>query len=399
MIWLLSCEKTGVRDFAKTPHPSPDSTADIKTVLAASPFTLFRQAAKRIGLDSLLPTGSFFTIFAPVDSVLQAAGLNAAAIGSLSPDSLRKIVLYHVVTGAYSPGALTAAVSSVQANSLRQDYILQNSNTLTYGQLLYLKITGSLYINGEAINGPSDTAFKASNGYIYPIRSLLQAPVKTVWSFLKDRPELSMYLAGLRIDDSIYRAHRMGSGYYSSIPDSNIFGRLVYTNQRNPGDGGYQNPYALPTVFAPTNAAFAAAGFNSPADLVRYAASVRPRFDWDVTGNFEILFATPLDSILKRHLVVNANYTYSNLSLYNDLLFNPDINNGGTNGVYPMKVFGSGFALVQPLVRIMNKNNVVNIKWSDSSAITPVLLPADKNRHFMTMNGVVYETDQLFYAR
>jgi uncharacterized surface protein with fasciclin (FAS1) repeats len=321
-------------------------------------------AAQRIGLDSLLPGAGFYTVFAPVDTAMASAGLDAAHISVMSVDTLRRIVLYHVVQGAYSDGALTAALNSIQANALLQDitYNLQQANTYIYQQMLYIKKTGALYINGEAVNDPADTALPASNGYIWPVRTVLEAPQQTIWGLLQSRPELSLYLAGQRMIT------------------------VNYANQQNS-----QATTALPAVFAPTDSAFAAAGIHSTADLLTYATRTMAEYVYDQNYN-QIQVFSPLDSVFKQHYIVNGNYTFSNLSLYNDLLFNAGINNGAFN--LNQYAPGSNVSEQLYLLQFSNASNTVHIKWS--SQAPAAVLPADKNAHFMTTNGVVYEINQLF---
>jgi uncharacterized surface protein with fasciclin (FAS1) repeats len=388
-LYGVSCQKTGISDTVKLSPPSPDTTKDVKSILAKSNFTLFKMAAQRVGLDSLLPGGSFFTVFAPVDTAMSSAGLDAARISGMSIDTLRQMVLYHVVQGAYNGVSLTAALNSIQANTLRQDvsYNLQQTNTYVYQQMLYIKKTGALYINGEAVNDATDTALAASNGYIWPVHSVLQAPQQTIWELLESRPELSLYLSGLRIIDSIYRSVGWLQYPYPKAPsDSVVFTAMSYANQQR------STFPSLPTVFAPTNSAFAAAGFYSTADLLSYASRTMAGYvTIDQFGTQAQVFS-PLDSVLKQHFIVNNTYVFSNLSLYNDLLFNPDINNGGFNA--NNNAPGSN-AHLNTLLQFKNAGNAVNIQWSPPAPAA--ILPADKSVHFMTTNGVVYEINQLFY--
>jgi uncharacterized surface protein with fasciclin (FAS1) repeats len=400
LLCLAACDKAGLPAYTHVPLPAPDSAGDVRAVLAGSSFTLFSQAAARAGLDSLLPATGEYTLFAPVDSAMMSAGLTATVIASLPLDSLQRIVLYHVTRGVYSPAALTASICSIQAPTLRQDFSYNNlqAQVFIYQQPLFLKITGSLYVNGEAANNPGDTALIANNGYIYPVRAVLQAPTLSLWGILQQRPELSMFLTALRLDDSIYHA----DGYTSpgSQPviylDSVFFNSIYYINQTYLIGGSTGNPPAtMYTVFAPTNAAFAAAGFTSADDLRAYAnRSFVGSIDYSYTFNY-----TALDSVLKQHLIGNSDYSFTNLSLYNDLLFNPDINSGQFNVFFPyIGQQGGGQAYsssVHPL--FSNKNNTAYVQWSDSSSVPAAPLPADKSRHFMAQNGVIYETDQLFY--
>jgi uncharacterized surface protein with fasciclin (FAS1) repeats len=389
-IYGASCQKTGISDTIPVSHPSPDTTRDVKSILAANTFTLFKMAAQRAGLDSLLPGAGFFTIFAPVDTAMASAGLDAAHISAMSVDMLRQIVLYHVVQGAYNGTSLTAALSNIQANTLRQDvtYNILQASTYVYQQLLYIKKTGAIYVNGEAVNDPTDTALSASNGYIWPVHTVLQAPQQTIWGLLQSRPELSLYLASLRMIDSIY--HSIGWLQYpnpTATTDSAVFDAMYYTNQQ-------QHTYgtALPAVFAPTDSAFAAAGFHSTVDLLSYATQTMAGYIViDQYGTQAQVFS-PLDSVLKQHFIINGNYIFSNLSLYNDFLFNPNINNGGFNA----NQYTPGYnQQLSTLLQFSNAGNTVHIQWGPTAPAA--VLPAVKSAHFMTTNGVVYEINQLFY--
>jgi uncharacterized surface protein with fasciclin (FAS1) repeats len=397
LLGLASCEKTGALDYEKMQHPTADTAGDINSVLNKSPLTLFKQAAQRIRLDTLLQAASYFTVFAPVDSAMQAAGLDAGTINSLPIDSLKKLVLYHIVSGAYSDGSLTAALTSVEAHTLRQDisYDRATANANVYQQELFFKKTGLLYVNGEPVTGANDTAFTATNGYIWPIRSFLQAPTQNIWQILQSRPELSMYLMACRIDDSIYEAYGMLNQPYANnqvAGDSTSFTWMVYDNQPN----SYFYGRARPTVFAPTNAAFEAAGFHTYDDLATYAGLSEPGLGFDANFN-AILYSTPLDSVLKTHLILSPMNKFTNMSLYNDLSYNPDINNGVFNQLlfWQTGFYQSMTPIPTPALQFSGSQGAVSIKWSTS--LPADVLPADRSRHIMTMNGVIYEMDQLFY--
>jgi uncharacterized surface protein with fasciclin (FAS1) repeats len=407
---VFSCQKKGVNDFIIATHPVPDSSSDIRVVLKKSPFSLFLQAAQRIGLDSLLPASGYFTVFAPVDSAMVSAGLDQGHIASLSVDSLRKIVLFHVAQGAYSQGALSSAIYSVETRSLRKDLTVNPSlaSSILYQQNLYLKISGDvLYINGDPAGNAGDTAWTASNGFIWPIRYVLQAPTQNIWQIVLNRPELSMYLMAMRIDDSIYEANGFlptppfvpGQYFSKSVAgDSISFSWVVYDNLPNTQYYGF----ARPTVFAPTNAAFAAAGIYTYQDILNYNSSepnpgpVTDQNTWVTTWVY-----LPMDSVLKSHLILYAGTNTGvpipyHLSLYNDLLFNPDINNGDFNTVNFWPLGNAANApLPNPLLQFSGNNGTVNIKWQPGGP--PAVLPADRSRHIMALNGAVYEIDKLFY--
>ncbi len=393
---LYSCEKQGISDMAPSPHPTVDSTTDIKAALSKSSFILFRRAASRCGLDSLLVPQEYFTIFAPTDAAMQAAGFTQSYIDGLQMDSLKKMVLYHVVHGVYSNSALSSTLVSIQTNTLRQDIFpgRNGSGNLVYQQLLFLKKQGGLFINGEPAGGSGDTALSSSNGCIWPVNRVLQAPGQSLWEVIRSRPELSLYLAALRINDSIYASKGyLGDNvpdYMKACGDSIQFSRLNFANLSTPKLN--VNPGALLTMMAPTNAAFQAAGFNTPDDIRAYAGRTAPSI------GFGSVFLS-MDSVLKLHLLCTGSNTFSNLGLYCDMLQNPYFNNGIFNAWSPAAFANLSYGVIQQpfLLQLGQSGANVQIRWSVDPAMPQVILPADGSRHIMAQNGVLYEIDRLFY--
>lgn len=393
-----SCQKSGLNDFTRMAHPSADTTQDLRSVLRkGGAFNLFNSAARRIGLDSVLPGDSYFTIFAPVDAAMVSAGLDQDHINSMPIDSLKKIILYHVVSGAYGSSALSTSLCNIQANSLRQDisYDPATANARIYQQDLFIKRSGVLYVNGEPVTGNSDTAWTATNGYIWPIGKLLVAPQYSLWDIIKSHSELSMYLDALRIDDSIYVAQGFlltQFDFNNMQGDSLSFIRMVYDNL----PGSYFDGRQRPTVFAPTNAAFAAAGFHTHRDLLDYASRTEPRFSYDANWHMIVTYI-PMDSILKSHIIMNHNNKFTNMSLYNDLLYNPDIDNGAFNNVIFWKTGGNSHLtpVPAPLLQFSGVAGKAMVSWNPN--FSPSEIPLDPGKHIMARNGVIYEMDQLFY--
>jgi uncharacterized surface protein with fasciclin (FAS1) repeats len=383
---FTACEKVGLDDSAAFSHAVPDTTHDIRAVFAASRFTLFKQAANRVKLDQLLAPAGYFTILAPTDAAMQNAGLTADVINTLPEDSLQKIVRFHVVTGSYGALALNSAITSIETNTLLQEIIPDKSNAanLIYQQRLYLKRTKMLFVNGEPVNKESDTALTAGNGYVWPVDKVLQRPMLTAWETLLSRPELSMFVASIRLADSMYAANRlMFPGNPAIVADSLRYNSLYYANKK--AEFGITQ-FALPMIMAPVNDAFKAAGFKTVNDIRAFATRVKP-------SQFPTVFL-PIDSVLKQHALLNFRNIFTNISFYNDLLYNPYINNGQFNnyiGTGNMIMERTFFPQFQPA------GGTVKVKWTDDPAIPMATLYADPQRHMMTRSGVIYETDQLFY--
>ncbi len=82
---MSACNKAIDEPLRSQSNGVKDTTSDVRAVLAASPYHLFNQAYSRLGLDSSF---GLYTIFAPTDSVMQAAGLTSAVIAALSTPAL-----------------------------------------------------------------------------------------------------------------------------------------------------------------------------------------------------------------------------------------------------------------------------------------------------------------------
>jgi uncharacterized surface protein with fasciclin (FAS1) repeats len=386
LAWAAGCTRVAPVRQLTPPNNNPDTVRDVQHILDSVPgFSLFAMAAERGEVDTLLDPGTFYTLFVPTDSAMQAAGMNAQAITAMPVDSLGKWVQYHITYGNSSTAALTNTPVSAQLFGLRQDYESVGNTYYVFQYSLYVKESNVLYINGIASN-TGDSPIQASNGYLYPVHRVLQAPVQTVFSIIANRPELSMYYFAIQIMDSITQA--VNNGSYQPNEDSIVFSNIQYVEA-----AGGRNPNispVLPTVFAPTNTAFQQAGFSSTDDIRNYALSALPGYA--IINNQQVYVYDPLDSVLKSQYLYNAGQvengaTFASLLCYNDLAGYSGINNNVLNvnnflsNPFPLQFSGSG--------------GVLNIKWTPAQPV--VSLPYDSSSSFLAVNGVIYECDQLFY--
>lgn len=372
-----------------------DSAGNLRTVLAASPYTLFNRAFVKARLDSSF---AFYTLFAPSDSAMTAAGLTPAAIDALPIDSLYKFVGYHMVYGIYGDSALNGDTVTARLPTLRVDIteVLSSFGYTgsNYQQYLYLSGRGGIFVNGLP-EGQAATSLRASNGIIYPLDRVLQPPLLKIWNIVQSRPELSMYVAANEILDSIYTAQ----GFFSETVDSIVFDTLSFPYIYYP----YPPIFQYSTVLAPTNAAFARAGFQTPDDIRHYAAQF-------VTSVNTVTFPgppysvnytnyNPLDSVLKAHYL----YHYGQSPVfYQDLLYSPVMNDGWLNSndwwlVAYQSAAQAQLGVIPFYPKFSNQGGTVSIQWSRNPAIPPASLPFSAAKTFLAANGVVYETDQLFY--
>ena len=89
----------------------------IAAVLAADPAVLQRLTAKRQS-----------TVFAPLDSAFEAAGITPENVGTLDEGFLTQVLLYHVVNGRRDSNDV---LSSTQLRTLQRGFLQQASGVLT----------------------------------------------------------------------------------------------------------------------------------------------------------------------------------------------------------------------------------------------------------------------------
>lgn len=393
LVLLGACHKTLDAPLPVAAKGTRDSAASIRNVLKNSPYTLFYQAFTRATLDSPF---AFYTVFAPSDSAMTAAGLTSSVINSLSLDSLYKLIGYHIITGLYPDSVLQNDTLTLQLPTL---VVLTGQTVNYYGQVgpgtlnasLYLSEKDVLYVNGVPAN-KGEAALEASNGWIYPVNRVLTPTTQSIWSIITSRPELSMYVEANWLVDS------MNAASYFEGPDSVLFKTIPYVPNENYGIATIQEMY---TVLAPTNDAFARAGFNTVDDLRQYVTQSVPHnalVSWPGYPNPAYLpVYNAMDSILKTHYFNNPGQS---IAFYQDMLNSPAINDGWMNtNPFIQKAYqqlAAAFPGVQPVYdQFSNNAGIVQIKWNPN--VPAYAFPFSPATSFTGANGTVYEVDQLFY--
>ncbi len=243
---LTSCKDD---DNPNTTPPSGSSTIT-DVVVASDQFTLLEAAVTRAGLATTLSGTGPFTVFAPTDNAFRAAGFADAAAISAAPDTtLRRILLYHVVSGSYPASAIpsgqTALPTSLSVNGTT--YVTKATATTGTG----VSVNGARVITADV---------QASNGVIHAIDRVLMPATGTVLQVAQADTTLSLLGAAVA---------RGGAAVATALSGSTPL-----------------------TVFAPTNAAFRATPYNTVAAI--NAAPV-----------------ATLTAILTNHVVVNPGRAYS----------------------------------------------------------------------------------------
>jgi transforming growth factor-beta-induced protein len=226
---LTACglgDQAALRSIAAT----ASERGDLDTVLSILPDDL----ASALGDDAAGP----FTLFAPTDAAFAAI---ADALGGLSADEVREVLLLHVLDGRVSSGAAASAGSTRSLG----------------GELLYFDAAGpTLIVDGAA--SVSVTDIQASNGVIHVIDAVL-LPKGTIADAVvaaasADEPEFTTLLTAVLAADEAVLA---------TLGDVEA-GPL--------------------TVFAPTDAAFAALPTGALDDLLADPAALTAVLLYHVTG-------------------------------------------------------------------------------------------------------------------
>lgn len=196
----------------KNETPAPSTILDV--VNTNPNFSTLKAAIEKAGIGSALASGTL-TVFAPDNDAFATAGITASTLGTLTPAQVADILTYHVlgvrVSAADVP--VSDAVVTLQGKKV---FASRNAN--------------GVFVNGIKVKTAD---VQASNGIIHIIENVLIPPTQTIQQIAAGNPNLSLLVAAVT-----------KAGLLNAIG----------------GDGKF-------TVFAPTNAAFNAAGFNSAEDI------------------------------------------------------------------------------------------------------------------------------------
>jgi uncharacterized surface protein with fasciclin (FAS1) repeats len=214
-------------------NPAPPVSNTVVDVVVDNPNTTLLEAAViRAGLAETLATTQNITVFAPDDDAFRMLDINGdgtpdldteAKINALDPAVLAEVLSFHVIAAkvpaADVPAGPNAAVVALNGDSL---YLTKNAN--------------GVFVNGIKVKTAD---VQASNGVIHIMEKVLvPAGGNNIVELAVANPNFTYLVAAVTRADA---------------SRTSISGALS-------GDGPF-------TVFAPTNAAFMAAGFATIADI------------------------------------------------------------------------------------------------------------------------------------
>lgn len=218
MSWLLLAMVSVTVGFSSCDNNDDDGPTgpdNVAGIVASNPsFSILNTAINRAGLGSAL-SGGTLTVFAPDNAAFEASGISLATVNSLPVPRLDSILKYHVLGSTVSSGAVPVS-----------DAV----NTLLGTRLFASRNTNGVFANGIKVKTAD---VPAANGVIHVIERVLTPPTRTIAQIVSSDTSFSILLAAVV---------RAGLADAVSQP------------------GKY-------TVFAPTNAAFRAAGFADAAAI------------------------------------------------------------------------------------------------------------------------------------
>ncbi len=224
LLLVVSCNRDN-----NLPTVNPTGSARIRVnqtiteVVVGNPnFSLLRAAVVRAGLADALATGDL-TMFAPTNAAFQAAGFaDEAAINNAPLATLRGILLYHVIgSGRFFAERIPERLTGIGTLHSEQVQVIRDPS-------------GTVAVNGIVV---SQADLETNNGVIHVINSVLLPPPGNTIEAVVGNADLTFLTAALQRVNA--------SGF-------DILGTLLRETT---------------TVFAPTNAAFQAAGFSSVAAI------------------------------------------------------------------------------------------------------------------------------------
>lgn len=220
---------TVITSCDKDDYDTAQSTIMIGQVLKEnSDLSLFKAALAKADLSAFTEGAGPFTYLAPDNAAFNMIGINTEAdIKAMDPIELVNILTYHII-----PGRRLAVEIPVGPNA---------NITTEGGRSVYAsKYTPDIFLNGVKITTPD---LVASNGIIHKINRVLFPPLVNALAFMQTNPDLKLFVQAIN--------KAAVSTTFTATP-------------------------SLVTVFAPTNAAMTAAGYDSTAIANSTAAILSP---------------------------------------------------------------------------------------------------------------------------
>ena len=177
MVLISSCNKD---DGTQPENPIEAKQSIVEIATSNDDFSILVEALTKADLVTALQGDGPFTVFAPTNMAFEKlfTTLGVEGIKDISAETLKPILLYHVVGASAKSSSLTTSYIET-LNTSAPD---QNSASL------FVDVDGSVMLNGMSTVSTADV--EASNGIIHIINEVLLPP--TVVDFAISNPDFSI---------------------------------------------------------------------------------------------------------------------------------------------------------------------------------------------------------------
>ncbi len=382
----------------KVPYAGADST--LQQILAGPGYGLLAKAWQKSGMDAVLASwghNTMFTLLAPDDAAMRAAGLDEAGIGSASKETLDSMLMFHTLIGAIDNTSFASLPASVGVRTMLVNPVfterlnapgsaVERDSVYRYHQYLAIK-DRQLLVSGRA-TGNAAPAY-AKNGVIWKIGRVLKPAGKNMRQLLEGDPRFTLYIAALQLAEKTYETIE-GLDPLSQPPF--MFYNATFNTSTPQIDWDcYCNvmEYGLVernSIFAPTNEAFEKAGLRTVDDIRALNDRSKPVFDFD---NYTVKGRSVLDSLLYMHTWGRQRSFYGleipPVFYNNDLI--PEIVNGF--GLKPPDYYAP--PVPSPLEFSKDANGRIQLQWKGSGTEKATVIEAD----IETIQGPIHAIDRL----
>lgn len=216
---------------SKQDNSTPTLTSITDLINNGSKFTLLKAALIRAGLDGTLSQPGTYTVFAPTDDAFKAFGYaDVASVNAAPVETLKAVLQYHVLATRLASSSIPVAVNAAQQTLIPNAVLYTSkvsSGTSTASSSTTLSVNGAHVFQPEGL---------ANNGVIYAIDRILLPPL--FGNIVTTIQNVQIY-----------------------FPTASF--KLLQAAVTKAGVGGVLTGTGPLTVFAPTDAAFKAVGYDS----------------------------------------------------------------------------------------------------------------------------------------
>ncbi|WP_293305763.1 fasciclin domain-containing protein [Pedobacter sp. UBA5917] len=424
ILFLGACSKTEFMpdpEGAQVPFQS-DATQTVDQLLSTSAAKIFYSAWQKSNIKNILKQQSsklVFTVFAPNDAAMQAAGLTATAISQMPVEELDSLMMFYTAIGPVTKDELKLRSDNFMVKSLLQrpglyvkyyEYTQSNSQYDLYYYRHYVAAKGDdLLMNGKNVG--KINYLPATNGCLYIMEKAIERPVKTMLEALKADGRFTMFVESQRLADELFLdkiSNDIEAIFGFRLENEDImrdyaYNRLYYKKDwgiETPPYQGYIGPnITVSTLFAPTDEAFHQAGFQTVADILKFNERGMEGVFFDENA-YTAVGGFPMDTVYNFHrnwgrmfqpATPGGDKTANNATVFYSNVLNPALNS------YPVNIGGNPapeYAYIMPLEFSTGSNGAqLKVKGSEYPAAT--VIDGDIN----TLNGPIHVVNRLLFPK